>query len=360
MTPTLDEHLDKLVNFESSPFPVISVYLNTQADQHGKPQFDAFLRKEFARYARTWPASSAERESYDADCDKILKWLESDLTVSANGVAIFACSAADLFETIQLDAPLDESRLYVYGEPHLYHLARLNDEYPRYVALLTDANTARIFVFGLGETLETEEVTGKKVQRVKVGGWSQARYQRRVQNAHKDHAKEVVDALSRIVEQDQISHIILAGDPQILTVVKDELPKQLADKVVDTLKLDVKAPEHEVFEKTLETMRQQDSQTDAEKVKRLFDLYRGRGLAVVGPEDTLIALENGQVDELLLSTTLEQGEAQTEPAAEMPDNPPLPDVLVTKATQTDAHISFIEDMTLLESVGGVGAFLRWR
>jgi peptide subunit release factor 1 (eRF1) len=38
----------------------------------------------------------------------------------------------------------------------------------------------------------------------------------------------------------------------------------------------------------------------------------------------------------------------------------LPDLLVTKATQTGAAINFIEDSTLLESIGGVGAILRWR
>ena len=54
-------------------------------------------------------------------------------------------------------------------------------------------------MFGLGETLETEQVKGKKVQRVKVGGWSQARYQRRVENAHANHAKEAIETLDRIV-----------------------------------------------------------------------------------------------------------------------------------------------------------------
>jgi peptide subunit release factor 1 (eRF1) len=38
----------------------------------------------------------------------------------------------------------------------------------------------------------------------------------------------------------------------------------------------------------------------------------------------------------------------------------LPDLLVTKATQTGAAIVFIEESTLLEAVGGVGAILRWR
>ncbi|MBC7927551.1 MAG: hypothetical protein H7039_18045 [Bryobacteraceae bacterium] len=78
---------------------------------------------------------------------------------------------------------------------------------PRYAALLTDANSARIFVFGLGQTLETEQVKGKKVHRVKVGGWSQARYQRRAQNAHQSHAKDAVEVLDRIVREEDISYI---------------------------------------------------------------------------------------------------------------------------------------------------------
>jgi peptide subunit release factor 1 (eRF1) len=38
----------------------------------------------------------------------------------------------------------------------------------------------------------------------------------------------------------------------------------------------------------------------------------------------------------------------------------LPDLLVTKAKQTDARVSFIQDASLLAEVEGVGAFLRWR
>jgi peptide subunit release factor 1 (eRF1) len=38
----------------------------------------------------------------------------------------------------------------------------------------------------------------------------------------------------------------------------------------------------------------------------------------------------------------------------------LPDLLVTEARQTGATVTFIENATLLQSTGGVGAFLRWR
>jgi peptide subunit release factor 1 (eRF1) len=264
----------------------------------------------------------------------------------------------------------------VYNQPHLYHLSRLDDEYPRYAALLTDANSARIFVFGLGETLDTEQVKGKKVQRVKVGGWSQARYQRRVENAHQSHAKEIVDALERIVREEKIKQIVLAGDVQILSVLQNEIPKHLAEKIVDSMKLDLKSSDQEVFQATLERMREEDAKTDAEKVERLMREYRARGLACVGSQETLEALANGQVDELLISAQMEVTHAEEEPvdailAPEVPDSGGgtesdeprsvlMADLLVTKAKQTDARVSFIQDGSLLESVDGVGAFLRWR
>jgi peptide subunit release factor 1 (eRF1) len=372
----IDDHLDRLLAYEPGTLPVISLYLNTQADDRGRDNFSQFVRKELTTRAKTWPASSLERQSFDADVERINAYLENELKPAANGVAIFACSGAEFFEAVQLNAPIDEHRIYVYNQPHLYHLARLDDEYPRYAALLTDANSARIFLFGLGETLETEAVKGKKVQRVKVGGWSQARYQRRVENAHQNHAKEVVSALDRIVRDENVKQIVLAGDPQILGVLQNEMPKHLGEKIIDALKMDLKASDAEVFQATLDRMREEDSKTDAEKVERLFREYRARGLAVVGPQETLEALANGQVDEILLSASLEQSHAEEEPvdailAPEIPDTAGgtdseeprsvlMADLLVTKAKQTDARISFIQDPALLADVDGVGAFLRWR
>ena len=373
-----EAQLQRLVDFEPTTFPVISLYLNTQPDEHGRDRFERFLKHELESKARTFAAGSPEAESFQRDSARIREYIGQELRASANGVAIFACSSAgDFFEAVQLDAPIDEHRLYVYNQPHLYHLARLDDEYPRYAALISDANSARIFVFGLGEKLSDEKkVKGKKMQRVKVGGWSQARYQRRVENAQKEHAREAIDALERIVAQDGIQHVLLAGDPAIVPLLREELPKHLADKVVDTLRLDTKAPESEVLSATLEAIREKDAENDAESVARLFEQYRAGGLAVVGPQDTLEALANGQVDELLISAGMEQNHKNEEPveailAPEIPDasgstasEEPRPallaDLLVTKAKQTSARVRFIEDPNLLAGVDGAGAFLRWR
>lgn len=375
-TTSIEEHLDRLLAFEATTLPVISLYLNGQADDRGRTNFETVLRRELIPRAKTYAAGSVERQCFDEDVARIQKYLQEDVSASANGIAIFACSGAELFETIQLNAPLDNNYLYIYNQPHLYHLTRLDDAYPRYAALVTDANNARIFVFGLGETLETEQVKGKKVQRVKVGGWSQARYQRRVENAHASHAKEAIDVLDKIVRQDNIKQIIIAGDPQMAPVLQEQMPKHLMDKLVDVMKIDIKASEQDVLQTTLDRMREEDAKTDAEKVDRLLREYRSRGLAVAGPEATLEALANGQVDELLISAALEESHAEKVPidailAPEVPDSTGgtdsdeprevlLPDLLVTKAKQTDARVTFIEDPELLKDISGVGAFLRWQ
>ncbi|HEX8146193.1 MAG TPA: hypothetical protein VF591_03235, partial [Pyrinomonadaceae bacterium] len=181
---TLEQIIDQLAAFEPVELPVVSLYLNAQANEHGRQDFERFLRKEFSERARTFKAHSPERESFDRDAERINAYL-ADVRPSANGVAIFACAGADdFFEAVELDAPIEGHRLYVYNQPHLYPLARIADQYRRYAVLVCDTNRARIFVFGHGHAAATEEIENVKTQRVKVGGWSQMRFQRHAENYH--------------------------------------------------------------------------------------------------------------------------------------------------------------------------------
>src|SRR3954454_21685960 len=199
MPTLLQEHFDRLVAFPPTTFPVLSLYLNAQPNQHGHDDVERFLRLELPARGRTFEPHSADRESYDKDVERIQTWVRENLRPSANGVAIFACAGADdFFEAIQLDAPVKEHRLYVYNQPQLYELARLTDAYPRYAAVVLDSQLARIFVFALGGTVGHAEVEGEPVNRHQAGGWSQARYQRHVDNLRQQHVKDTVAALVRI------------------------------------------------------------------------------------------------------------------------------------------------------------------
>ena len=371
----LREQLDRLAAFEPAEVPVLSLYLDMRPDQNGRTNHDSFLRKTFSDRARTLKGEA--RKSFERDAERINTYLGENVRKSANGLAVFACSARDVFESVQLDVPLDQHWLFVGSVPHLYPLARVNDQFPRYAALIVDTNAARIFVFGLGATESERNVTNVKTRKTSTGGWSQARYQRHLSNFHLHHMKEVVDVLDRVVRDENVTQVVVACDETAKPTLMEQLPQHLADKVVDMVKLDIHAPVHEVLADTLEALRGHDADTDVEHVERMLDAWRGSGLAVVGPEDTLDALSKHQVEELLITASpelLRRASAMPAGAAPGPvdvdtsgptgnldpERLKLADELVTQAQQQSARIRFIEDPELLSEVGGVGAILRFK
>lgn len=197
------------------------------------------------------------------------------------------------------------------------------------------------------------------------------RYQRHVDNYHLHHARELVEMLDRVVRDEAAEHLILAGDEVIIPLLREHLPHHLEEKVIDILRLDIRTPEHEVLRQTMEALRDHNLQSDAEKVRHLLDEYRAGGLAVVGFSDSARALEQGQVDELLLSAStraintddgsFDGAVIPTEQtAANYASHLHAADLLVARARNTGAQVTFIEDPALLADVGGVGALLRYQ
>jgi peptide chain release factor subunit 1 len=381
---SLTEQLDWLAGFEPAPYPVVSLYLDTRPNQHGRDQYQAFTRKELKARSRTYPSGSPERESLDKDIDRITRFLETEVDPSANSVAIFACSAGELFETIQSAGVVPQHALHIGDRPHLYPLARLESQSPRYAAVVTDTNSAHILVISAGELVADREVKNVKTRWTSQGGWSQARYQRHIENFHLQHVKEVVDALDRLVQDEGITHILISCDEVTLPVLREQLPKPLAARIVDHIRLEAHAAAAEVLKVSMEAMNKINAKTDREKVDAAIGAYRAGGLGVVGPEDTLVALIKGQVEELLITADMQrmrpvpvgtavgrgkearvsepvlEAVAAGEAAGAPPETVRLADDLIAKAKQTAARITFVEEPELLSEYGGVAALLRFR
>ena len=366
--------MEALAALEPSPFPVLSLYLSFSVNQNGREDYQQFVRKVFRDRARALPEQSPDRESYDKDVERVQDYLEKH-DITAQALAIFASSGSDLFEVVPLEAAIAEHALFIGSVPHLYPLARIVENHPRYAAVMLDTNKARIFVFG-GESDREEKVVGEKTRRSSQGGWSQARYQRCADNFHLLHIKEVVDTLARIVRDEEIQHVVVAGAEVAMPILREQLPKDLAEKIVEI------GPHEDseagtFLERTMAALREKDAETDVEKVRELLDAWKSGGLGVTGPEATLSALQLGQVDELIITASPDllkkvqklpddaaPGDVQvvtSNPAAAGDeDRLKLADELITRAQQTAARIRFIEDPSLLADVGGVGALLRFR
>jgi peptide subunit release factor 1 (eRF1) len=373
----LSQRMETLAAFEPSPFPVISLYLSLTPNQNGRENWDQFVRKVFNERGKALRVDSPERGSFDTDAERIRQYLDQPRDQACQGIAIFASAGSELFEAIPLETPFDDHWMFVGSVPHLYPLAKLIDSYPRYASVMLDTNHARIVVSSLAAAERQEEVKSDKTRRTSKGGWSQARYQRRADDMHLHHMKEVVETLDKIVREENINQIVIAADENVLPKLRDQMPKHLADKIVDTVTLQRHgAAGDAMLETTFDAIRAKDAETDAEKVQELMDEWQGSGLGVAGPEATLRAFEMGQVEELIITGSVDtlkpvqklpddaasEMTAETSSASASIDEPrlKLSAELIKRAQQTAARIRFIEDASLLQEVGGVGALLRFR
>ena len=374
---TLPEQLlERLLSFEPTPAPVISLYLDARVNEHGQRTFMPFVRKQLNERVKSYDVQSEERQSFEEDFVRIMRYLEQEVPNTVQGLAVFACSAAkDWFEVGNFEAPFEQNRVFISDRPHVYPLARLIDQYRRYAVVLADTNRAQVFVFAAGQAVERQDVQNVKTKHVKVGGWSQARYQRHTENYHLHHAKEVVEMLEQIVRDENIEHVILAGDEAtVIPLLREQMPKTIEEKVIDALSLGIDTPEHELLDESLTAFRRHDSLTDMEKVQRLLNEYRADDLGVAGVPETLAALSNGQVEEMLIAAKAESIQYDKEEVKKVLElyraEEPLPDELDQQSVADElvkranvlssAKVTFIEDATRLELLGGVGGFLRYR
>ena len=338
-------------SFEAGPFPVVSLYLNMQPDQNGRDQFEPFLKKELAERLRTYPASGPERESLEKDAAKIREYVA--------GVDPSVERRRDLRVRRRRSVRRRDARRPASGASavHLGPAASVPaGAAHRRVSALRRAPGRHALGADLRRSPRTPSSAPSRSKASRRSGTRWAAGRRRATSATPRTTTCTTPRKSsrrsaRIVRDESIDSIVMAGDDVIVPLLKEQLPKDLAERVVDVVKLEARASEREVLEKTIAALREKDVETDREKVDELLGAYRANGLAVVGVEATRKALETGQVDELIITASpthrwrrrhgpmMRARRTAWERAA---------DELVARARRPRRRCAFIEDAALLD------------
>ena len=379
----------RLAAFEPDGFPFISLYINAEADSTGRDNFQIWLKKQLAEKGKEYEENSFEAQRYDEAVQRINDFVDNDVDPAANGIAIFTTLGdTDFFHAVQLEVPFADNVMHSSDRPHIFPLVRAISQNPKYAVLWVDTNKADIYIFGGESRIRTDDNRDEKVEEIKnqvtnrsqVGGWSQNRYQRHIENFHLQHAKETVAELEELMRKEHIETLILCGDETtIMPILKPQLSKDLESKVIATLNMSQYDSVDEIREQTSEVLGIENATSDMKQVERTFDAARAAaGLGTLGIEATLKALSNGQVQELVISSDLDTIEYQpgrierilseyapgedhssVETMPLINEAAQMADELIVRALNTDAEVCFIDDASLLEECGGVAAVLRY-
>ena len=286
-----------------------------------------------------------ERRALRADVERVREVLERPDVASGgtHGLAVFACGQADLLEVVRLPHPI-ASRAIVDDHPCVEPLVR-NGAGERWCVLLVNRRTARIFLGQRDGLEEVDQIQDDVHRQHDQGGWSQARFQRSVEQEKLNHLGEALDTLFRRFKRRPFDHLVVGAPDELVGEVEQRLHPYLRDRLAGRLHLDVEnSTAEEVKAAAAEVVDAHVAEVEREALDRLKQGI-GRGdRGVAGPAAVIEALAQARVDTLLL--------------AEDFDAPEL-DEAVEKAITQSARIIVVRHHDDLIPHAGIGAVLRF-
>jgi peptide chain release factor subunit 1 len=344
----------RVAEVASPQAPVLTVYLDlrpeAQGETPGRREGLTVLRDRLRQVQDSYAPHTPARESLDADVERLESYLaeQADALRQAQGLALFACREAGLWETILSDAPF-ETQAGAGPTADLFQLADLLDEAVTSVVAVVDTNTCRLFVTRRGSLLERPgpDEGSEEHKRTDQGGWSQSRYQRHIDMQDRRFAAEAAQAINDLVVRERARHLVLAGDERAVSVLEPELSEPSRAVLDHVERISLHAGEDQVqaeVEPVLAALRAADEQDAAD---RAIAGWRAGDLGLVGIDRVNEALERGQVYELVID---EEADVDETLRAE----------LVRQASLTGAEVVTVKGHPQLQAAGGVAATLRFR
>jgi len=285
---------------EGHPAPVLSVYLSVNARiPENQGQAYKVRLKDALREMEDVPDELAGR---------VRESVEGEVQPHARTLIFFAAEDG-LFERYDLQLDLQEA--YSFGEPYMAPLVLALDEHEPYGVALVDAEEFRFFVSApMGDPGEGSDGASSGFFREvdlkpsepypRGGGSTDADPAGRMQesNIHRFY-KEAGELTQKLVNQDNVKHLIVAGTKERTSDFRNALPEPVKEKIVAEERVATNAPEAEIMEQF------EKIQHKAEREREDGLIEKARENGVRGVKDTVEALQEGRVYHLIALWGLE-------------------------------------------------------
>jgi hypothetical protein len=371
------DRLRRLADVRPERGRVLSVFLNLDPAQFGTAPARATaitsIVNDAARKVEECEGlGHDEHEWLRADVDRVREALQGG-DIAGNGtrgVAVYACAPEDLLEVVSLRAPV-ESRVVVERTPFVEPLVAQGDG-ERWVVLLANRRSARIFQGSGRDVEETDRVQDDVHRQHDQGGWSQLNYQRSVEKDVYDHMTHVADVLFSIYKRRGLDRLLVGGPEEILGDVERHLHRYLRERLVGRLHLDVEnSGIDDVRSAVADELERLETKREREALDRLAEGV-GRGTRGAGGlPDVLAALNEGRVETLLVAdgfaaaglrdtqTGLLHAEEDAPRDRRLERVDDVVEPAIEKAIEQSARVLRVSRHDDLGPLGGIGAVLRY-
>jgi peptide chain release factor subunit 1 len=338
----------ELVERAEGPGKVLSIVVDLNPENFAdlrarRTQLTSLLDRARREIAAEENLGHEARTALERDLERVKAFATSDAlpTDGVSAVAIFASEPRDMFDVVRLTLPASPE-ITVADDPAVETLAPYLS-LDVWGLLLVNSRTARVFLGRFDMLRETEQLDDDVHRRHKQGGWSQARYQRSVEEEIEAHLRRSCERFAELALGMRVDHAAIAAPEAVRGQIDRLLPEALRARLAGMIDVDVEhTNEDEVVAALLPLADEVENHREATLLDRLREQLGTGGRAVAGPPDVSKALAEKRVDAVLMDATLE-----------------LPRTVVEDAVLRDASLVMIRHHDDLSRLGGIAALLRF-
>jgi hypothetical protein len=400
----LDGTLSELARLRSGSEPIVSLYLDTRwSDEQQRERVRLFVQEKVRKTLGHYTDGSPGKDGLERTCKKIQDFV-AGLTGQAfesekGGLALFACDSLGLWRTFFFSRPF-RPELCTDGIPHLTQLARFADDFEPAIVVAPSQEGADIYQVSLGDLATETNLRGfvprggEKEQSAGMGGAMRVTggtggrlFEREEKNERhqeeyiRKNRRAAVQQIVQLFDQNPRVHLVLVGASSVLGEFERELPDRVKESVIGRFPRPREWESSDAVRRdgVVEGAAKLVAEHEKTKEVQVIDAVVGQslrgGLAVMGPDDVVEALNQGRVHKLVLEEdfTLTGWRCDNCDAiganAETREVCPycrgdvkvlqhLGEALVTRALGEGAEVEIVAHANKLHSYRGVGAFLR--
>ncbi|HZR97034.1 MAG TPA: VLRF1 family aeRF1-type release factor [Gaiellaceae bacterium] len=373
------EQLRELAGFHASKGCAVSVYVDLDPSVVPTPpdvaaKVNSLLAQgERELEERKGQLTRDEREALKGDLQRIRTWFDEDFDrQGARGVAVFAAGADNFWATLTTaDSLQDDVR--ISGELYLSPLARLVGRSDGTLVAFVSRERGDVYQLRGGSLVLVSDESTEVPRQHDQGGWSQARYERHIDEIVERHWRDVAETLDRLVRRLHGARIVLVGAEEM----RSEFEGVLSNEVKGAIAGWANAEAHADANALLEAARPVLDEWWRGREDAILDRWREEaaknGRAATGWEQTLEAASDGRVELLLVADGSDRpayqcpqcGRAQVSNGSCPLDGTTMESReggLDLALHQTLAHggtVHVLRDRPDLDPVGGLAALLRY-
>jgi peptide chain release factor subunit 1 len=255
---------------------------------------DAAEKREAAQRDRL---THEEREGLKADFARIRTFFDTEFSRDgARGFALFCAGLDGVWRTLPLPEPVRDS----VGVGPTFSLAPLAPLVGRDGAIVAVVGRERGELFRLraGRLEEVVDRTEEEPGRHDQGGWSQARYQRHIENLVFKHLRGVAEELDAL-ERRTGADVVVVSSEETRAEFARLLSKEVEKAVVGWTQAEAHAGPPELLAAAKPVLEEARARREREKIERWREEAGRGGRAAAGWSETLESASDGRVETLL-------------------------------------------------------------